>query len=536
VKVSDVKLTAECRSIPDMVRVNGVRFANRPAVVGDDAVYSYAGLAAEMQGVARGLLAIGVQRGDRVAIWAPNSARWITAALGALAVGAWLTPLNSRLSGPEAAVLLRRVDAAALFTVRDFLDRDFVAALRAADPSLPVHGRTFALDHDPESEYDYQGLLRLGREVPAHAVDASIDGIAPGDVADVIHTSGTTGEPKGILLTHGQSLRGYASMNDICLRLGPQDRHLVVPPFSHCFGYKAGWLVTIMVGGTVFPLPVFDPADVVARVERERITVLQGPPTVFTDLLAVADGHDLSSLRTVFVGATSITPELLERIRQGLGVMNVLTGYGLTEATALVALTSPDDPPHIASVTSGRPMPGVEVAAVDARGQPSSPEEPGEILVRGYTVSTGYFGRDAPPVTDADGWLHTGDLGLLRADGYLRITGRKKDMYIVGGFNVYPAEVERCLLQLHGVREAAVVGVADQRLGEVGCAFVVPERGTEISAAEVTDWAAAHLAGFKVPSYVHVVPELPKNATGKVRTSELRALAADTHQSQLSGR
>jgi acyl-CoA synthetase (AMP-forming)/AMP-acid ligase II len=330
-------------------------------------------------------------------------------------------------------------------------------------------------------------------------------------------------------MTHGQTLRAYLDWCDWAdLRAG--DRYLIVNPFFHIFGYKAGVLACLMRGATIFPLAVFEPETVCALVEREGITVLPGAPTLYQSLLdsPARAGHDLSTLRLAVTGAADIPVELIRRIREELPFERILTGYGLTEAGTVTGSRPDDDFEHIAS-TVGVPWPGFEVRTVDAEGRPTPAGEPGEVTVRGDTVMRGYL--DDPAATaaavDADGFLHTGDLGAFDHDGHLRIVGRIKDMFIVGGFNAYPAEIENLLLGHPAVAQVAVIGIPDERMGEVGMAFVVPAPGATVDPDDVIAWSREHMANYKAPRRVEVVAELPLNATGKVEKNELRARVAD---------
>jgi acyl-CoA synthetase (AMP-forming)/AMP-acid ligase II len=332
----------------------------------------------------------------------------------------------------------------------------------------------------------------------------------------VIFTSGTTGRPKGVMLEHGASLRAF----DLWARrfgLREGDRYLVVNPFFHCFGYKAGWMACLQQGAAALPLATLDLDRVLELVATERVSALPGPPTLFTSLLDARGGDtDLRSLRIGFVGASTVAPELLRRIRADLPFESLTTGYGLTESTAMVSITRPDDAPErVAYWNGGYPLDGIEVAI--------APDQ--EILVRGFYVMRGYFGdpEATAAVIDADGWLHTGDIGERSPAGDLRISDRKKDIYICGGFNVSPAEVENLLLQWDAISQVAVVGTPDDRLGEVGAAFVVPRSGASLRDADVIEWARAHIANYKVPRWVEIVTALPLNASGKVLKGELRA-------------
>jgi acyl-CoA synthetase (AMP-forming)/AMP-acid ligase II len=328
-----------------------------------------------------------------------------------------------------------------------------------------------------------------------------------------------------VRLTHAQSLRAhgwYAKLMDF--RAG--DRYLIIPPFFHTFGYKAGWMACIVHGVTILPQAVFDVEDVMRTIETERVSILLGPPTVFQAILDAPRGHDFSSLRVVMASSTLTPPELLRRVRDELKPDVIANGYGLTEATSLVTAAAPsiDDFEHIVT-TVGRPAWDVEVRLADEHGHDVAAGTPGELLVRGYGVMAGYWEdpEKTADVIDAAGWLHTGDIATRDAAGYVTITDRKKDMVLVGGFNVYPAEVERILGQHPDVAAIAVVGAADARLGEVPVAFVVPVPGTRLTEQEFLSWAAERIANFKLPRRAFLVEELPRNASMKVIKGELRA-------------
>ncbi|HZU79226.1 MAG TPA: AMP-binding protein, partial [Acidimicrobiales bacterium] len=295
-------------------------------------------------------------------------------------------------------------------------------------------------------------------------------------------------------------------------------------------------LACLMRGATLVPLPVFDVDRVLETIERERITVLPGPPTLYQSLLEHPrrHEHDLSSLRLVVTGAAVVPVELIRRLREELQVETVLTAYGLTESTGVVTMCRQGDAAETIAFTSGRAIPGLEVRVVDDGGRALAPGEPGEVVVQGYTVMSGYLDDEeaTAETIDGEGWLHTGDIGVLDESGNLRITDRKKDMFIVGGFNAYPAEIEGALLRHPAVAQAAVVGVPDERLGEVGHAFVVPRAGFETAslADDIATWCRDEMANFKVPRRVEIVDALPVNASGKVLKTELRLRA--THSTQ----
>jgi acyl-CoA synthetase (AMP-forming)/AMP-acid ligase II len=503
------------------------------ALVDDAARLSYADLASAVRRAAGAAMALGIGRGDRVAIWAPNISEWVIAALGVLSAGGVLVPLNTRFKGPEAAYVVTKSGARVVFTVSGFLGVDYVETLRqATDPStldaiVVMRGEAGEPGTVPWSDY-----LAGADKVDPGEVDARMEEVRPDDLSDIIFTSGTTGRPKGAMVTHSQSLRVFRSWAEI-VGLTRGDRYLIVNPFFHTFGYKAGFLASIIVGATVVPHAVFDVPSVLERVAAERISMLPGPPTLYQSILDHPDrgSHDLSSLRLAVTGAAAVPVEMVRRMRNELTFRTIITGYGLTESTGTVSMCRHDDDPETIATTSGRAIPDTEVRVVDDSGQEVPPGQPGEVVVRGYHVMKGYF--DEPEETaatiDADGWLHTGDIGVMDTRGYLRITDRKKDMFIVGGFNAYPAEIENILLGNDKVAQAAVVGVPDERMGEVGVAFVIPRPGEQLTPAEVIEWSRGAMANYKVPRRVEIVDTLPLNASGKVLKYELRERALYSH-------
>jgi HIP---CoA ligase len=377
---------------------------------------------------------------------------------------------------------------------------------------------------DLGDELAWRAFAERGRAVPESEALGRISAITVGDVSDILFTSGTTGYPKGVIFTHGQSLRAYGELG-VGFGFTSSDRYLLIPPFFHALAYKSGWFAAFLHGCAVLPERRFDAARMVNRIERERVTMMIGPPTIFSELLAQAraGARDLSSLRLIVPSATSVPPELVRQLRSELGV-DVLTGYGLTEASAIVTYSRVGDDPDLVSDSVGRPAPGVEVTITTDDDRQVQAGETGNILVGGYTVMTGYW-RDPESTAAAimpDGRLRTGDVGVLDEHGFLRITGRKKDVILVGGFNVYPAEVERFLALHPLVAEVAVVGVPDQRLGEVPWAFVVSVSGSEIDQKEFLDWARTQMANFKAPRQVEIVDSLPKNSSMKVLRDDLR--------------
>ncbi|MGO9455464.1 MAG: FadD3 family acyl-CoA ligase [Acidimicrobiales bacterium] len=517
------------RSIPEMTAAAAADHGGQLAVVDGHRRLSYAELFDRVRRFGGSLVASGAEPGERVGIWAANSLEWVIAALGTLQAGGVVVPVNTRFKGAEAADVLSRSGARVLVTMTDFLGVDHVALLEDAGFALSTL-RSVVVARGPTREGTENWESFAGRataEAVAEA-DGRAAGLGPDEPSDILFTSGTTGAPKGVVQTHGRTLRvatDWVAMTG----LTAGDRYLMVNPYFHMFGFKAGILASVAAGATMLPEAVFDVEQLLGRVAAERVTVLPGPPTLYQSVLDCADrsGYDLSSLRVAVTGAADIPVELVRRVREELPFSLVVTGYGLTEAGTATATSAQDDAETVAT-TVGRPRPGFELRIVDGQDRDVPAGEPGEILLRGPSVMSHYLddpSANAEAFADG-GWLRTGDLGVVGDDGCLRIVGRSKDMFIVGGFNVYPAEVENYLLQHPAVGQVAVVGVPDGRLGEVGVAFVVPAPGHAVDGPEVIEWSRAHMANYKAPRAVEVVGALPMTATGKVHKAELREEAA----------
>jgi acyl-CoA synthetase (AMP-forming)/AMP-acid ligase II len=519
----------EPATIPALLDDAATRRSGVTAVVDGDVTLTYAELLDRARTFGAALVASGIVPGERIAIWAPNRVEWVVAFLGTSLAGGVLVPINTRFKGPEAVEVLTRSRARVLVTVSEFLGTDYVALLDETEADLDDLAIVVVVgDRVPTRCVSWSDFADRASADALAEVDRRRSAVAADDPSDILFTSGTTGHPKGVVQTHGRTLlvaTDWVAMTG----LAEGDRYLMVNPYFHMFGLKAGILACVAAGATMLPEPVFDVDRVLARVEAERVIVLPGAPTIYGAILdhpGRAD-RDLSSLRVAVTGAADIPVELIRRIHDELPFSVVVTGYGLTEGGTAAATSSGDDPETIAT-TVGRPRPGFELRIVDPSGADVPHGEPGEVLLRGGSIMSHYL--DDPEATaaalSADGWLRTGDLGTVDDAGYLRIVGRSKDMFIVGGFNAYPAEIENALLRHPDIRQAAVVGVPDDRLGEVGMAFVVLAPGATVSGDDLVVWSRGQMANYKAPRRVEVVDELPVGATGKVLKDELRARAA----------
>ncbi len=522
-------------TIPRLFADAAEQFGDAEALIDGEVRLSWNEVHERARRAAKAFIAHGVAPGDRVAIWAPNCHEWVAALVGLQAVGAVLVPLNTRYKGAEAAWILSRSRAVALVTVDGFLGNGYVAMLEAARADaggLPDLSHVVVLRDDaPAGTTGWGAFLGAGDSIDDATLDARIAAGGAGDLSDMLFTSGTTGRPKGVLTAHGQVLRCVQGWVD-SVGLTHDDRYLIVNPFFHSFGYKAGIVACAIAGATMAPLATFDVPAMMRLIEAEKLTALPGAPTIYQTMLNRPDrtDFDLSSLRLAVTGAAVIPVSLVTQMTDVLGFDTVVTAYGLTEACGFATICRHDDPPEIIATTSGRAMEDMEVLIFDDDGNEVPRGEPGEVVVRGYNVMQGYFEdpEQTAEAIDADGWLHTGDIGVMDDAGNLKITDRVKDMFISGGFNAYPAEIESLMLAHPDLAQVAVVGVPDERMGEVGAAFVVPAAGREIDPTAIVDWAKLQMANYKAPRSVHVVDELPTNASGKVLKFELRDRLAAT--------
>lgn len=520
--------TAPVHTMPLVIAHVAARYGDTPFIVGEDgAVISFASFQDRVGLLARALIAQGVEHGDRAAIWAPNSPEWIIAAAAVESIGAIMVPINTRFKGGEAAYVLGKTRARILFTVSCFLSNDYAAMLRDACSGagekgpvrdLPALAAIICMDGPDFGSFQN----RLADEA---TLAARMAAVTPDSIADILFTSGTTGQPKGAMHNHGQALWVPAIWNKSNdLRAG--DRMAIVNPFFHSFGYRSGWVSALVAGITVYPLASFDAEALLGLIERERITVLMGPPTIFLTLMEHPRfaSFDLSSLRVGHTGASNVPIDLIRAGRETFGFDLFLTSFGQTECTALATVNYPDADFETIARTVGKPLPHVALKIINAEGHAVPVGQSGELLVHGPNVMQGYF--DEPEQTamtiDADGWLHTGDVGCIGEDGNLRILDRLKDVVIVGGFNAYPAEIENILRMHPAIADICIIAWPDERMGEVCAACVILKAGEMLSLADLTAWSRQQMANYKVPRHLFLVQGFPRTPLGKVQKFLLR--------------
>ncbi len=499
-------------TIPALIKLQADKLGSKPALVSDDETLSFLELDNLSTNIATHLIDLNVLPGDRVAIWAPNMNEWVLAALAIHKVGGVLVPINTRMKGKEAAYILNNSESKILFSVRTFLGTDYFQLLENED--LPYLKYQISLDETEATDSKIAFPTLIDR-----TLDVQLPEVIETDMADIIFTSGTTGKPKGVISSHLQNIKVFDYWSTY-IGLNENDKYLIVNPFFHTFGYKAGWLAAVMRGVTAYPCPIFDADKIIQIINKEKISMLPGPPTLYQSILTseLVKTMDISSLRLGVTGAASIPIQLIKDMKETLGFETIITAYGLTESTGVVTMCTPNDDYETIATTSGCAIADVEVKCIDQDSTVVPAGEPGEILVRGYNITQGYFNN--PEATqeaiDSDGWLHTGDIGILDSNGYIKITDRSKDMFIVGGFNAYPAEIENILCDHPAISQAAVIGIKDERMGEVAKAFVLLKPNQDLDADSLLQWSKDNMANYKVPREVEFVKELPTNAAGKI--------------------
>lgn len=524
---SDLPKTLD-HTLPRVIAHVAARYGDTPFIVGEDGTTtSFAGFKARVDTLARALIAHGLAHGDRAAIWAPNSPEWMVAAAAIESIGAIMVPINTRFKGGEALYVLGKTRAKVLFTVGQFLGNDYAAMLvqagggaGEAGPVRDLAALTHIVALDGPGFTAFQTL-----QADEATLATRIAAVTPGTIADILFTSGTTGQPKGAMHNHGQALWMPAIWNESNdLRAG--DRMAIVNPFFHSFGYRSGWISALVAGITVYPLASFDAEALLGLIEREKISILMGPPTIFFSLMEHPrfGAFDISSLRVGHTGASNVPVDLIRAGREVFGFDLFLTSFGQTECTALATVNYPDASFETIARTVGKPLPGVELRIADAEGNALPQGESGELLIRGPVVMQGYF--EEPEQTaatiDADGWLHSGDVGCIGEDGTLRILDRLKDVVIVGGFNAYPAEIENILRKHPAIADACIIAWPDERMGEVCAACVILKSGETLTLPELTAWSREQMANYKVPRHLFLVDDFPRTPLGKIQKFLLR--------------
>jgi fatty-acyl-CoA synthase len=500
-------------------------FPDKEAIVFGDRRITYAQLNEDANKLAAGLMKFGVGKDRKVGLWLQNCPEWVVAWFALAKLGAIAIPLDAWYKPTEAEYILHHSDSVAVIVPREYEGVDYVEAMGKMGDGLPALKHVIVVGEPGETELRFEDVQAAGIEWRnMQEFFARTRGIGIEDVAFILYTSGTTGKPKGAMLTHHNIVRNAMDVGRV-LETGQRDRVMVPVPFSHSFGNVLGITLCAAFGSTMVPTRTFNAEEVLQLVEKEKCTILHGVPTMFIRELEVLDRqkYDVSTLRTGIMAGAPCPIEILSGVMEQMHC-NVCIGYGLTEASPLITMTRFEDPTEKRVATVGKALPEIDVRLVDDDNSPVKAGEVGELCCRGYNVMKGYY--KAPEATsaaiDTDGWLHSGDLATLDGDGYFSIVGRKKDMVIVGGFNVYPTEIEEALSKHPLIQEVAVFGVPDRDLGEVVGAAIVPVPGASLTPEDAVDFLYGNVASAKVPRYVTIGKPLPMSGRGKVQKFRLR--------------
>lgn len=487
---------------------------------GEERRFTFQAFDAKVDALARGLLGLGLKRGDLLALWMTNTPEWVLVWIAAARIGVALAPINTRYKTDEAAYIIRQSKAKALIAMDQYWGIDYVAMIKEMQESLPNLETVVLWGKDaPAGMMALDELMEAGDRSKTD-LGAATNAVTSDDPLIIIYTSGTTGQPKGAMHSH-VTLR---NAQNLCraMHIEPGDVILGHMPFYHVAGAVAGIQPALLQAGKLVTMAQWEASAALATIARERVNILGGIPTHFIDLIDQkrVDPVDTSCLKSAWIGGADVSPTVARAAYDVLGLDALMAVYGMTETTACTTLARFDDPLEVTCDNRGVPIGDYEVQVVDVETRaPMLPGQDGEVCVRGHIVMLGYF-RDAAATAaaiDPDGWFRTGDLGRFDDDGYLKITGRAKEMFIVGGSNAYPAEIERVLQAHDAVKQAIVVGAPHPRLGEVCYAFVQPEDGTTPDASEIIQWCKARLADYKVPRTIVFVEDFPRTTTGKIQ-------------------
>ena len=536
-------------TIGDFLDDMAVRYAENDALVYVDRGirYSYKAFNEVCRQAAKGFMKMGIKKGDNVAIWATNYPEWVIAQFATAKIGVVLVTVNTNYKVFELEYLLSQSDATTLLLIDGFKDANYVEILNKLCPEIadsdPGHLKAEKLpclkniiylgDNHPPGMFKWQDIMAMGQEVSDKELDERQRSLDPHDVINMQYTSGTTGFPKGVMLTHYNILNNGFFIGE-CMRFTDKDRLCIPVPFFHCFGCVLGVLACVTHASTMVPVEYFRPAEVLQAIETERCTAVHGVPTMFIFMLEHPDfdKYDLSSLRTGIMAGSPCPIKVMEEVVDRMGANEITIAYGQTEASPVITQTRVDDPIELRVSTVGKHLPNVEVKIVDPEtGKEVSCGVQGELCARGYNVMKGYYKMEEAThkAIDEDGWLHTGDLATMDENGYCKITGRIKDMIIRGGENIYPREIEELLYTHPSVQDVQIIGVPSKKLGEEIMACIICKEGHSLTEEAVKQFVLDNMARHKTPKYVKFMQAYPMTASGKIQKYKLREMAIEVY-------
>lgn len=507
--------------------------------------YNYEEFRGACNQAAKGLMKLGVQKGEHIAIWATNVPQWVITQFGSAKMGAVLVTVNTNYKIFELEYLLKQSDTTTLILIKGTKSSDYISMLYQLCPELhnckpgelksqrlPFLKNIIVIDEEKyPGMFTWNEVLDIGSTVTNEELASREESLDPDDVISMMYTSGTTGFPKGVMLTHNNLIGNACSLAE-CLDFTDNDRLCIPVPFFHCFGCVLGTMACVVSGATMIPIAIFNPIKVLETIEKESCTAVHGVPTMFIMELEEMERnqYDTSSLRTGIMAGSPCPIEVMKKVVNTMGVREITITYGQTEASPGITMTRTDDPLELRVTTVGRALPNVEVKIIDSEtGKQVPVNVQGELCSRGYNTMKGYYkmAEATAAAIDNDGWLHTGDLAVMDENGYCKITGRLKDMIIRGGENIYPREIEEFIYTHPKVKDVQVVGVPSEKYGEEVMAFIQIKQGNSITEEELKEYCREKIARYKIPKYIAFIEEYPITASGKIQKYKLRELAME---------
>jgi len=513
------------KTLGEILEGTAEKFPDREVIIFEDKKITYRELNERANEFAAGLLKLGIQKGDKVGLWMPNYPEWVIAYFGIVKIGAVVVPMNTRYKTHEVEYILNNSEAVALVMIDNFVGIDFIKMMNDLRGKIPKLKHVIVLGTPDRDMREFYEICEMGKDWKDNKeFEDRKKTLSPDECIFILYTSGTTGNPKGAMLSHnnmGTNARDVAGV----LKTTEKDRFLLAVPFFHCFGCVMGILGSIIYGASMVPMPVFKAKEAMELIEKENVSIIYGVPTMFVLELEEfrKHGYNIDSLRTGIMAGAPCPVEIMRGVMEEMHC-NVCIAYGLTEASPVITMTRFEDPISKRVETVGKPLPGIEVKIVDDMHNEVPTGTQGELACRGYNVMLGYYKmpEKTKEAIDEEGWLYSGDLAVMDEEGYISIVGRKKDMIIVGGFNVYPREIEEFLFTHPKIQNVSVIGVPDKVFGEVVMVYAIPKEGTTLQPQEIVDFCKGKIANFKVPRYAKIVDQMPMTASGKIQKYKLR--------------